>query len=398
MQLLLSIDHIPSDDWGDILWHLAKHVNQGRIVVAFDEINWIGSLDHTFLGKLKSAWDLNFKNNPHLLLFLSGSMSSWIDENILNSTGFMGRVSLELTLEELLLSTCNLFWQKKGQYVAPYDKFKVLSVTGGVLRSLEEIDPSISADKNIFYLAFRRGGLLVEEFDRIFSDLFLKSSKRYKEIVERLAEGSATFEQISRDISLGKGGIISSCLEDLVEIGYVARDYSWNLTTGKETRIAKFRLLDNYLRFYLNYIEPVRPLIEKNLLKTLPAWNIIMGYQFENLVLSNAHQLYELLCIDPQTIVNANPYYQRATESKRGCQIDYLIQDTFNTLYLCEIKFSNKPIGLRVIKAVQEKISYFSRPKSFSVRPVLIHVNGVTDAVVTSRFFSRIINFSQFLK
>lgn len=397
MQRLLVIDQIPSDDWGDILWHLAKHTAQGRIVVAFDEINWIGSLDHTFLGKLKSAWDLNFKSNPHLLLFLSGSMSSWIDKNILNSTGFMGRVSLELTLEELPLSTCNLFWQKKGQHVAPYDKFKVLSVTGGVPRYLEEIDPSISAEKNIFNLAFRRGGLLVEEFDRIFSDLFLKSSKRYKEIIERLADGSASFDQICRHISLEKGGIISSCLEDLVEIGYVSRDYSWNLATGKESRIAKFRLKDNYLRFYLNYIEPVRPLIEKNLIKTLPAWSTIMGYQFENLVLSNAHQLYELLCIDPQTLVNANPYYQRATEAKRGCQIDYLIQDKFNTLYLCEIKFSNKPIGLRVINAVQEKIKYFSRPKCFSVRPVLIHVNGVTDAVVKSAFFSNIINFSEFL-
>ena len=100
-------------------------------------------------------------------------MSTWIDENILSSTGFMGRISLELTLNELPLSTCNLFWRKK--MVSAYDKFKILSVTGGVPRYLEEIDPAVSAEENIYKLAFRKGGLLRRRIWTYFFRSFLKA-------------------------------------------------------------------------------------------------------------------------------------------------------------------------------------------------------------------------------
>ena len=115
MGRLLGIRGLNADDWGDIFWHLSQVSQSGQILIVLDEINWMGSFDHTFLGKLKSAWDLYFKNNPKLLMILSGWMFSWIDENILSSTGFMGRISLELTLGELPLPVCNLFWRKKSQ-------------------------------------------------------------------------------------------------------------------------------------------------------------------------------------------------------------------------------------------------------------------------------------------
>ena len=398
MERLLGVRGLKADDWGDIFWHLSKATQSKRILVVLDEINWMGSFDHTFLGKLKSAWDLYFKNNPDLLMILSGSMSSWIDENILSSTGFMGRVSLELTLDELPLPVCNLFWRKKVPFVSSYDKFKILSVTGGIPRYLEEIDPDLSAEDNIYNLAFRKGGLLVEEFDRIFSDLFSNRFLRYKQIVERLVEGSATLEQISNAIHLEKGGTISDYLQDLVETGYINRDHTWNIKSGKESNLCKFRLRDNYLRFYLKYIEPKRTQIEKNRVVTPPAWSTVMGIQFENLVLNNFHRIYELLRLDPGEVIYDNPYFQRPTKTHPGCQIDYLIQSRFNTIFICEIKFSKELIGLSVVKEVQQKMNRIVKPKGFSMRPVLVHVNGVTDAVVESDFFANIIDFGQFLE
>lgn len=397
MERLLGLRGIKSEDWGDIFWHLSQATKSNQVVLVLDEINWMGSLDDTFLGKLKSAWDLNFKNNPKLLMILSGSMSSWIDQNILSSTGFMGRISLELTLDELPLPVCNLFWRKKAPYVSSYDKFKILSVMGGVPRYLEEIDPDISAEDNIYNLAFRKGGLLVEEFDRIFSDLFSKRFMRYKQIVERLAVGSATLEEICTAINLEKGGTISIYLEDLVETGYIVRDNTWNIKSNKESNLCKFRLRDNYLRFYLKYIEPRRTQIDKNRPVPLPAWTTVMGIQFENLVLNNSHRVYELLGIDPSEVIYDNPYFQRSTKTHQGCQVDYLIQTKFNTLYICEIKFSKEPIGLYVVKEVQQKMDRIDKPKNFSLRPVLIHVNGVTDAVREIDFFAKIIDFGQFL-
>ncbi|MCX6989676.1 MAG: ATP-binding protein, partial [Chlamydiae bacterium] len=360
LERLLPLRGLKTDDWGDIFWNLSQVTQSGQVLVVFDEINWMGSLDDTFLGKLKSAWDLHFKNNPKFLLILSGSLSIWIDKNILNSTGFMGRVSLELTLDELPLAVCNLFWRKKASQVSSFDKFKILSVMGGVPRYLEEIDPDVSAEDNIYNLAFRKGGLLVEEFDRIFSDLFSKRSLRYKQIVERLVDGSATLEEICSGINLEKGGVVSDYLEDLVETGYVVRDRTWNIKSGKESSLCKFRLRDNYLRFYLKYIEPHRDQIEKNRIVKLPAWTTIMGLQFENLVLNHFHRMYALLGVDPNEVIYDSPYFQRATKAQPGCQVDYLVQTKFNTLYVCEIKFSKEPIGSSVIQEVQQKMDRIS--------------------------------------
>ena len=397
MQHLFTIRGLETTDWADLFWHLAKQIQKDPILLVFDEINWMGSEDITFLGKLKSAWDLHFKNNSKLIFILSGSMSGWIEENILSSTGFMGRISLDLTLDELPLNVCILFWRNQAKYISSYEKFKVLSVTGGVPLYLEEIDPDLSAEENIHQLAFKKGGLLVEEFDRIFSDLFSIRSKRYKLIVERLVQGSANLDQICEAIKMEKGGTVSEYLEDLVETGYVARDYTWNIKSGKESILCKFRLKDNYIRFYLKYIEPKRHQIEKNRIVTSPAWSSIMGLQFENLVLNNSHKIIEILKINPSEIIYDSPYFQKASKKNQGYQIDYMIQCKFNTLYIFEIKFSKEKIKSSVIKEVKYKINRIPKFKNFSFRPVLIHVNGVQDSVIESEYFSNIIDCSSLL-
>ena len=64
MSVNLELAQIKADDWGNIFSYLAKESREGRVVILFDEIAWMGSKDPTFLGKLKNAWDLEFKKNP----------------------------------------------------------------------------------------------------------------------------------------------------------------------------------------------------------------------------------------------------------------------------------------------------------------------------------------------
>lgn len=73
---IAGISGLQSHDWGDLFWHLAQHTQTGHVLIVLDEINWMGSKDPTFLGKLKIAWDLYFSKAPNLMLILSGSMSA----------------------------------------------------------------------------------------------------------------------------------------------------------------------------------------------------------------------------------------------------------------------------------------------------------------------------------
>jgi hypothetical protein len=122
-----------------------------------------------------------------------------------------------------------------------------------------------------------------------------------------------------------------------------------------------------------------------------------MGLQFENLVVHNRSIIWELLVIDPNDIIMEGPFFQTRTKEREGCQIDYLIQTRFHTLYLCEIKFLKSPIGIVVIEEVQRKIQRLVIPNHCSIRPILIHVNGVDESVKDTRFFDKILDLGQLL-
>lgn len=396
--LTTGIPDIKVDDWSKMFALIAREVRDKKTVILLDEISWMGSKDPDFLGKLKNAWDLYFKQNANLVLILCGSISTWIEENILSSTGFMGRISLVLTLKELSLKDCHQFLGGG----APHDMFKLLSVTGGIPRYLEEIQMDITAEENLRRLCFTPKGVLFREFNDIFSDLFSKKSEVYKQIVQVLVEGVCEYNDICRKLGLPKNGHLSDHLDDLIKSGFITRDYTWHLKSGDVSRLSHYRLSDNYLRFYLKYIDKNKDKVEGGhfdgrSLASFPGWEAIMGLQFENLVLNNRRYLWEELHIYPEEIRSDNPFFQRKTTLSPGCQIDYLIHTKFNTLYVCEIKFSKNPVGASVIQETSNKIERLKRPRGFSCIPVLIHVNGVEDAVVESGVFKRIIDFGSFL-
>ena len=188
--------------WPQAFQLLGSALRDEWTVVLLDEISWLGGFDPDFPGHLKTAWDTVFKNHPKFVLVLCGSVSAWIADNILENTGFVGRDSSDIVLDELPLHDCNRFWGTAAERISAAEKLAVLSVTGGVPKYLEEIDPGLSADQNIQRLCFQREGILFREFDQIFSDVFGKRAENYKSIVENLAHGSRTVSELSA--ALGK--------------------------------------------------------------------------------------------------------------------------------------------------------------------------------------------------
>lgn len=392
----------PLADWGDAFQRLALQTRTGRIVILFDEITWMGHDSPNFLAKLKNAWDMELKKNDQLMLFLCGSVSVWIEKKLLANRGFYGRISLKLRLKELSLSDCDKFWENRGGVTSGYEKFKILSVTGGIPKYLEEIRFDQSAEENIKRLCFSRHGLLFTDYDYVFLSLLEKNSKYYKAIIKILDRGPLERTDILSELGIDSGGMPSDYLEELVISGFLQRDYTWNLNTKKTAKLSKYRLSDNYLRFYTHYILPNVNKIENDQfsghsLSSLPGWMSIMGLQIENLILNNRKQIQSLLGIYSDEIINDGPFFQRKTERQKGCQIDYLIQARFGVLYVCEIKFALKGVGLSVINEVKEKIDRLVIPRNFSVKPVLIHVGDIYDEVLASNYFSNIIDITELL-
>jgi AAA+ ATPase superfamily predicted ATPase len=248
-------------------------------------------------------------------------------------------------------------------------------------------------------LCFSKGGILVDEFDKIFRDIFMTRADDYKEIVKVLANGSCELGELCDKLGVEPTGGLSHKLQVLGQSGFITRDYVWE-KSKKKSKLSNFRLKDNYLRFYLKYIEPKKHLIEQGLyeglfLEDLPEWNTIIGFQFENLVLNNLSAVQHLLQLPSSSVLSAAPYFQNKTKRQEACQVDLLIQCRY-AIYLCEIKFGQK-ISPEVIDEVSEKIYKLPFSKGISIRPILIYQGELSPKIVQANFFTHLISFDQFL-
>ena len=398
-----NIPELKVDDWTKLFSLLADKCQAGRIIVLLDEITWMAHGDDTFLSKLKNAWDMHLKKNPKLILVLCGSISAWIEKNIISSTGYFGRVTLDLTINELPLNDCNKLFEILGFHRSAHEKLIMLSLTGGVPWYIEQVRPNYSAIENIKELCFRQNGLLTKEYDHIFHDLFGIRSTIYQKITGLLATGDLDYDALATKLNYSKSTTLTEYLNDLVISGYLTQYHSWSLKTGDMLpKLMKFRLSDNFLRFYFRYMKnKLRSILAGDYAgvspASLPGWNTMLGLQFENLVLKNRELIFRSLSINPADIVAHGPYFQRKTIRQQGCQIDYLIQTKYRTIIVCEIKFSQNPIGKEVIDKTKEKIARLALPRGFAVVPVLIHVSEVTSAVYDADYFVKCIDFTDYL-
>jgi hypothetical protein len=368
-----------------------------RTVVLLDEISWMGRYDPLFPGVLWKAWETMFHRHERLIVVICGSVSSWIQKNILGSTGFAGRLSRNYVIPELSLAECVQFWGEASLRIAPREIFDVLSITGGVPRYLEEIDPGASADENIRRMCFEKGGELFRDFDSIFSPLLGESVELKRDVLALLVDGPRSGAELAESLGVGNNGRFAELLRDLKEGGFVDDDLGKNPATGGESRVSKYRLRDNYVRFYLKYVLPHKPEIERGVfryaaLDQLPEWEAIRGLQFENLIVNNYRELIPYLHIGNSIVESAAPYRNMRAlrgSKRKGVQIDLLIQ-TPCTAYVVEVKRMNH-IGSEIEEVMREKIRRLPLREGMSARPVLVYDGELAPTVTGRGYFDAII-------
>lgn len=386
------------EDWFEAFQVLGRVIGEAeRTVLLLDEISWMGKYDPGFAGELKYAWDNVFSKKKNLVMVLCGSVSSWIDKKILRSKGFVGRPSLNLLVREIPLDKVRAFF---GRSCSVGEIIDVLSVVGGVPKYLENIDPGLTAEENIRQLCFRPGGLLVDEFDEIFNDALDENLGLKKRMLQSLADGPLSASEIAGVVGCEYNGHITANLEELEIAGFISRECGRNPVSGLMVKEARYRVSDNYTRFYLKCIEPSKMLIRDGLynfisLDTLPGWNAVMGLQFESLILNNISPLLLALQLQHAVLLSAAPYRQKSSKRGEGCQIDLLLQ-TKKGVFVVEIK-RREHLGAEVITEVEEKVARLKLKGGRSVRTVLVHSGTLARTVAAENYFDRIVDVEELL-
>ncbi|MBF0105047.1 MAG: AAA family ATPase [Deltaproteobacteria bacterium] len=378
-----------ANDWGDAFLLLSKTLNNKKVVVFFDEFQWMVGMDAKIVSLFKYYWDNHFQKHRSCRFVICGSVSSFIVEQVIHSQALYGRIDTEIHLKPLSLKESRLFFSAR----TAEEVLQIYMTFGGVPKYLLEIEPGRSFLQNLNETAFHQNGFFFQEYRRLFISHFAENT-HYQTIVRALSQKQATLDDLAKACQTKKGGVFSDHVNNLVLADFVERF----IPLGKSdlSRIVRFRLLDEYLHFYFGFILPNAARIQSGQFQyqginepTLRQWQ---GYAFERLCRRHAREIAKRLFFAGVAYASGT-YFER---KKNGVQVDLVFKRNDNVLTVCEVKYVNTLQGKALVDTFQKKIRTLSESfPRYSIHKVLIlgKENKIPDVVKST--FDQIIYASE---
>lgn len=332
------------ENWREAFQRLIKSIKplvlQQRVILFFDEVPWLAK--HSgFLKALEYNWNQHLTVMPNLIVVLCGSVSSWMIKHIIqNKGGLHGRLSIKLHLQPFTLGQTEQFLAERGIRLGRQQITELYMALGGVAQYLKSVPIGVSSAQAIQELCFSPQGLLFREFYPLYRSLF-EHSEKYIDVVMLLANHRTglSLAEILDKTGLSSGGSSTQLLRELEEAGIILQVPQF----GKKKRGGKYRLLDEYSLFYLQWIKGSGDSILRGLdsnywrlQQQTQRYTIWAGYAFENLCLRHIRQIKQALGLGA---VNTTQSGWQDSSPEGKAEIDLVIDRADRCINLCEIKY-----------------------------------------------------------
>jgi len=314
-----------------------------RQVVFIDELPWLDTARSRFIPAFEHFWNGWAAKRDNVMLIVCGSATSWMEDNLINNKGGLyNRLTHEIKLSPFSLAECEQFFKAKQMNMSRYEIAQVYMVFGGIPHYLDLFEKGLSTPQNIDRILFDKNAKLRNEFDRLFGSLF-KNAEDHVAVVRLLAKrrNGFTRKEIVQETGLQQGGNVTLILKGLIE-----SDFIMGYNPYGEKRRERYRLIDPYCLFYLNFIDQQSILDsqywEKNY--NSPRLNAWRGYAFEELCFSQVDKIKIKMGIAGVSASVSS--WVVSIDGKQQMQIDMLINRADNVINLCEIKFYGAPFSI----------------------------------------------------
>lgn len=325
------------------LKELIMQKDEGKKVVFIDEMPWLDTARSSFVSAFEHFWNgwAAWQNN--IVLIVCGSATSWITNKILRSKGGLhNRVTQEIHLLPFSLSECEEYANSRGLSYTRRQIVECYMALGGVPFYWKFLERGFSPSQNIDMLFFQPQGVLRREYQVLYDSLFHHPAP-YKEIVRALTKrrSGLTRKEIAENTGLANNGMLSQCIEDLEECGFIRRYRMF----GKNKNGMLYQLMDNYTRFYAEIISANTTNTPQfwTSIQGTPKYNAWAGLAFEMVCLEHVERIRHALQV---TGVVTNVCSWRSEKTEYGAQIDLVLDRNDGIINLCEMKFTQAPFAL----------------------------------------------------
>lgn len=387
--------------WEEGLNLLDKNIPREDVpcCIVFDEFPWMAGLRLELVRALFKMWELKWAHRKKLMLIICGSSVGFLDKHFIQSTQFYGRSTLLIHLRPLTFFEAKEFFLLDRSFEEMLEFYMIF---GGIPKYLEQISKRDSVRKTINRLCFSSDSIFADEVSHLLRSSFMRESDKYRKILQALTDHvSLDYSHIAKEVQGVMGSSLKHLLENLFHSDMI--EIFTPVDRLGKTNLLKFRLSDEFIRFYYLFVEPNLNVIKKNT-SGKDLYDIILpqrlyfswkGRCFERIVQKHALEIADRIGLSI-VVKSYGSYFSR---DRRCPQMDLVYLRTDKTITICEIKYSERTIILSPPLKDQVKRQKEFLENRFPGRRIehyLIVNKAPSQAVQDSGLFHRILDFSDF--
>lgn len=335
--------------WEAALRFLGAAARREPLLAIIDEVPYLTRSTTGFASVVQSVWD-HLPRDSHLMLVLTGSAIGTIESMMGPRGPLRGRPDLALRLDPLDPLEARAFLPK----LEPVRLLEAYAACGGYPLHLKAWDQQASTKANLIRLAGTAGGILLEDATGILREE-LPDTGGYPRILAAIGRGRTRMSEIKADAEQR----IEHPLDVLVRSGFVRRAVP--VGAGKRAR-PLYQIDDVYLSFWFSVLYSDLAHIEAGqgravLARRRASWEQHLGSVFEEQARRHAARLVADGGLPEDLVVG-----RWWASTGEPCEVDVLGLRDARTYLLGEVKWQQRPLGLRDLRALIGKADRVPRP------------------------------------
>jgi len=390
--LAFGKDKSSLESWDDAFFLLQQSIEKVEIpkgckfVIFVDELPWLAEMKNSgFKSALSLFWNDFASKREDIFLVVCGSATSWIINHIIQDHGSLAnRVTAIIHLKAFTLPETKAFLEELGHIGLTHKNIMDYYMTlGGVAHYLKLLQKNLSFVQNINRLFFQQHGVLRAEYFNLFATLF-KRHQTHETVIKHLSTtwSGLTIAELGKKRDLKLGSVLSNALRELEESGFLIKRYKY----GQKKRDTRYSIQDPFIYFFTKWVEStamVDLVQNRNYFQTIyssGAYKTWLGFAFENICYTHIYQIKKALGISG---VLTRSYYWSTTNTKRGTQVDIVLERADDVICLIECKFHNRPFTItkQYATTLRDRAELFYEQTGYrgSIWTVMVTLYGVTE-------------------
>jgi len=243
------------DGWDEAFEYLGEQLQREDLIVVIDEFPYLVAENDSLPSYVQGFVDQELDGTDSMLVLCGSSVSTMESEILGHESPLYGRRTAQLDVTP--------FSFRQAREVISYDiqdAIRSYAVTGGTPMYLTLFDYTQSLAANIRSHVLSPSAVLYNEPEFLLRTE-LRNPARYMSILEAVALGHTTPNEISGATGIDSGPL-SKYLQTLRRLRLIERDVPVTASAKKSKR-SRYRVADEFLRFWFRYVEPNRSSIEE---------------------------------------------------------------------------------------------------------------------------------------